>query len=88
MNDYIPCTRRESPCLHSMPKLPGWVLHCPGNVHYDGGRGKRRGMMGELQNLLMRLQGKLMPAVAVIAVSFSLDAGTGSLNGMHGQTLM
>ena len=42
VNNYISCTRRESPCLHSMPKLPGWVLHCPGNVHYDGGGGKRR----------------------------------------------
>ena len=41
MNDYIPCTRRESPCLHCMSKLPGWVFYCPGNVHMmvEEGRG-------------------------------------------------
>ena len=46
-------------------------------------------MMGELQNLLMKIEGKLMPAIAMIAVSFGLDACAVCLTGMHGhQTLM
>lgn len=63
-----------------MPMLPGWVLHCPGKVHYCSGGGKRRGMLGELHKDDVR---KLMSAVAMIAVTFSLDADASFLTGMH-----